>query len=83
MAKRKYKKCAGFPLIEPIDHTKYMRAYRAQDTGRALKKMGVLDEKTLKKMSRALLFAWLMVFSWFVLTPTYILDSYIITTFFM
>lgn len=72
MAKKRYRKVNGFPLKVPIDHTHYMRAYRAPDPGRALKEMGVLDEKALKKMSRALLFAWLTVFSWFILTPSYV-----------
>ena len=66
---KKYKKCAGFPLIEPIDHTEYMRAYRASDTGRALKEKGLLDEKKVKKMSRVLLFAWFLCFIWFTYAP--------------
>jgi hypothetical protein len=72
MVKKKYKKCNGYPLKKAIGHTEYMRAFRSPDPGRTLKRMGILDEKALKKMSRALLFAWLMVFSWFILTPSYV-----------
>ena len=66
MGKRKHKTCNGFPTIRPIDDTEYMRAYRAPDAGKALKEMGLLDEKTLKKRARILLFTWLFYFAWFI-----------------
>lgn len=63
---KKYKRCKGYPLIEEINHTEYMKAYRSQNPGKKLREIGKLDEKEFKKMSRVMGYLWIAYFSWFI-----------------